>query len=121
MRRLLVRSTCSALITACFALSVVTWGWMPGCTFQTPSSAHAIHAHGQQPGHSHAGGLPGSNGCTVHLCCIQLAGTGADTWGSGRLTLAEKAGGPVAESSFVKLRPSHSLPFAHAPPLTAIS
>jgi hypothetical protein len=120
MKRLLVRSAISTLITACFALSVVSWGWMPGCVIQTATPA--AHAHGSHPDHSHqSGNLPGSNQCTVHLCCLQLGGTAQDSWSSGRLGLAERSAGPVGKNAFIRLRPSHSLPFAHAPPLTPIS
>jgi hypothetical protein len=122
MRRLLVRSTLSALVTACFALSVVTWGWMPGCVLPAATqAADASHAHEAHGGHSHSGSSPLSSKCAVHLCCLQLGAPGHSHWTSPRLAAGEQGSGPVAENAFVSLRPSHSLPFAHAPPLAPIS
>jgi hypothetical protein len=110
--------TC-AWIAACFAYTAITWGSMPGCIGQPDIPAvHASHGHDAPGTHSHAkGGLPASNQCAVHLCCIQLTGAPGEAGSSGRLTPAEQGAGPAA-TGFVLLRPSYTLPFAHGPPLS---
>ena len=118
--RSLRRSVLSAVVAACFALSAFSWGSMPGCAApaSTPA-AHGGHEHGGQHDHSgRAGTLPGTNQCSVHLCCLQVAGPTPETSARARLSNPARAPGLVAANLFVPLRPSHSLPFAHAPPST---
>src|SRR6476469_927866 len=117
MRRALLRSTLSALISAAFALSSLTWGWMPGCVQQPGTSAlHASHEHAAHGTHSHtSSGSPASNQCSVHLCCIQLTGVVGEVAAPAHLTPAHQDSGP-AGTGFVALRPSHTHPFAQGPP-----
>jgi hypothetical protein len=116
-----LRCLLSAAVAACFALSAFTWGWMPGCApAAAVSAAHGIHGHAAHASHAHQPGVQqGNNGCTVHLCCIQLATTSADHTESGRFSHPERGTGSVAATPFVLLRASHSLPFAQAPPITS--
>jgi hypothetical protein len=115
-----LRSLVCATVTLCFALSAFTWGSMPGCAVpaSTPA-AHTAQGHGTHHDHSgKVGSLPGSDQCTVHLCCLQLTGPTRDASTPVRLSTPEQGSGLVAATFFVPLRPSHSLPFAHAPPGT---
>jgi hypothetical protein len=118
MRRALVRSALSSLIAAAFAFSALTWGWMPGCVLPGGKAAAEVPGgHQAHQNHSHGdGNLPASGKCAVHLCCIQLAGTSAEVISSARLSAPERDASRVGESKLVLLRPSHSLPFANAPP-----
>jgi hypothetical protein len=122
MLRPLVRSTLSVLVTTCFALSAITWGSMPGC-MSTESGVPAAHvAHGQGASHHHAktpGNLPGAIHCFVHLCCIQLTAPATATIGPAGLASSDRSLGPISAVAFVLVRPSHTLPFAHAPPSIA--
>jgi hypothetical protein len=116
----LIRSSISAVVTACFALSAITWGTMPGCVVaanQPPS--HAAHGHGEshQPP-DQPGKLPGAVHCVVHLCCIQLTTPAAANVAPARLSTPDRTAGLLPAVVFVLVRPSHTLPFAHAPPHT---
>lgn len=122
MRHALVRSLLSALVTTCFALSAITWGSMPGCVSAgVPAHAAHQHQHGTAGDHpAHPGDLPGAIQCFVHLCCIQLATPASAAFALNRISAPEASSGLVAASLFIPIRPSHILPFAHAPPHTSV-
>ena len=114
----LVRSSLSALVAACFAASSVTWGNLPGCaTAANLPAAHTAAGHGESHQHpDQPGKVPGSVHCVVHLCCIQLITPAAAHIASARLTPPDRTVGLLPAVVFVLVRPSHTLPFAHAPP-----
>lgn len=115
----MLRSLLSGVIAACFALSAITWGTMPGCVVATKApAAHAAQEPGTSDQHSkHSGKLPASAACLVHLCCLQLATPGSVAVAPLRVSAPARATGLVAVTVFFH-RPSHTLPFAHAPPHT---
>jgi hypothetical protein len=114
----LMRPFISAVVAACFALSTITWGTMPGCT--TPAPAPSAHSGSGHPAsHDHpasAGHAPGTPQCPVHLCCVQLATLSSKAPFSARLSEPAGAAGFLGKTRVVHARPSHTLPFAHAPP-----
>ena len=115
-----LRCLLSAAVAACFALSALTWGWMPGCSVAgADTDTHAAHGHATHGSRAHQAGVQQANtGCAVHLCCIQLATTSGDRAAPARVSSAERGTGSIAASPFVLLRASHSLPFAQGPPST---
>ena len=113
----LARSVVCAVVAACFALSALTLGAMPGCS--TP--AHDTPAHGQSASHGHPqGGLPSGAHCSVHLCCANLATPVVATLDMGRSLPAVQADGFAPVSPVSQSRPPHFLPFAHAPPPASV-
>ena len=110
-----LRSIISLVVTASFALSVATLGSMPRCE---PSGAgHGSHV-GHATGHTDLPAKqPGSVQCLVHLCCLQLVTPAGVESGFPRLALPGHAPGFTVAESAVPLRPSHTLPFAQAPPV----
>jgi hypothetical protein len=114
----MLRPLFSAVVAGCFALSAITWGTMPGCVVPTdPAAAQA--APGHEKSHQHPaqpGKLPGSVHCIVHLCCVQVTTPPATAVATARLTAPDRSVGLVPAIVFVLVRPSHTLPFAHAPP-----
>lgn len=113
----LLRPLVSALVAACFALSTVTWGSMPGCA--TPGHAVESHVSGHHDSHTHSGAggeVPDAPKCFVHLCCIQLATLSPAAEAVERFTTPDRAPGFLAKPRVAQDRPSHTLPFAHAPP-----
>src|SRR5215210_7901142 len=74
--KLVLRSLVSSLVAGSFALSAFTWGSIPRCSASpSTTAAHSIHKHSAN--HNPAigmGALPGSAECSVHLCCVQVAG-----------------------------------------------
>jgi hypothetical protein len=115
----MLRSLVSAVSTACFALSVITWGRMPGCVAGFGlSSTHAAH---QETSHQHpdpSGKLPTSGNCFVHLCCLQLVAPAVAGPAPVRSSTPARVGELHPAAVLVVLRPAHTLPFAHAPPRT---
>jgi hypothetical protein len=121
MRHSVARRLFGALATACFALSAVTWGTMPGCAAGTAASGGHVAHHGAAHEHTGAPGkLPAGVTCVVHLCCIQLITPAAPTLAVARISVPEPASGFTATSLFIPVRPPHALPFAQAPPLTPV-
>lgn len=114
----LIRPFVSALVAACFALSAITWGTMPGCTAPAPApSAHSGSGHpASHDHHANPGQVPGTPQCLVHLCCLQLATLSSREPASERLSEPARAAGFLGKARVVHARPSHTLPFAHAPP-----
>lgn len=113
----LVRPLVSALVAACFALSTVTWGSMPGCA--TPGHAAESHTGAHHDSHGRSGNpgqVPGEPECFVHLCCIQLATHPEPSQAAERFITPDGASGFLAKKRVAAGRPSHFLPFAHAPP-----
>jgi hypothetical protein len=111
------RSLISAVVAASFALSAATWGSMPGCA--TPGHATEGHAAGAHDRQSHSrtpGQLPEAPQCFIHLCCIQLATVSPAGQAAERFTIPDRASGFLAKKRVAESRPSHTLPFAHAPP-----
>ncbi len=116
----MTRSLVSALVAACFALSAVTWGAMPGCA--TPGHAAGSHTAGHHDSQGHSGSpgqVPDEPECFVHLCCIHLATHPEPSQSAERFTTPDDASGFLAKQRVAVGRPSHSLPFAHAPPRLA--
>src|SRR4051794_11001519 len=74
MSKSLARSIVSAVLAACFALSVVSLDAMPGCATASAGQPAAVHGHSN---HDHSNGAPlsGAARCVVHLCCAHLATT----------------------------------------------
>jgi len=115
-----LQSSLSGLLTACFALSAFTWGSMPGCASAAGlAEAHASQEHHRAHHHqSDQKGQPSSPKCFVHLCCVQLATPTGTAQATAHHTAPERGLGFIAASRIVPVRPSHILPFAHAPPLS---
>jgi len=117
-----LRSLLSAVLAVCFAQSAIAWGRMPECAGQGGSAPSARHAsgHGDDASHGpykeHHGRTPANQTCAVHLCCAHLAPRTPVALGAARLNDARANAGFAAVSANVVLRPSHALPFAHAPP-----
>jgi hypothetical protein len=117
--RVVLRSLISAVLAGAFGLSTLTLGSMPACAGSGQvSSVHDTTAHGGM--HSHAG-IPAeqassTNQCVVHLCCIQLATLSSSTGAAERLSQPDQSPGFPAKSRVVETRPSHILPYSHAPP-----
>jgi hypothetical protein len=110
-----LRSIISLVVTASFALSAAAPGAMPRC--ETPRPGHGSHA-GHATGHTDLPAKqPGSVQCLVHLCCLQLVTPAGLESGYARLALPGHAPGFAVAESAVPLRPSHTLPFAQAPPI----
>jgi hypothetical protein len=108
------RPLLSAVVAGCFALSAITWGTMPGCAFAaSPPPAHAAAGHGES--HQHPD-QPGPVHCVVHLCCVQVTTPPVAAVATARLTAPDRSVGLLPAIVFVLVRPSHTLPFAHAPP-----
>ena len=124
MPRPLVRSLLSAALTACFALSVVTWGSMATCASWKGMAAGAGHgAHRDQASHRHSHGqhgAPGDRTCLVHLCCAHLALQPSAPSIAGRLAVTSSDPGFTPRPAIGVSRPEHSLPFAHAPPALSV-
>jgi hypothetical protein len=119
MVKALLRSAISLVATACFALSALTWGRMPGCATGAGGPSPHIAYHGASHQHSDPPGkLPAGVNCLVHLCCIQLITPAAPSLTLARVGVPEQAAGLVLTTPFVPVRPSHTLPFAQAPPIT---
>jgi hypothetical protein len=117
MLRPQVRSTLSALVTACFALSAITWGRMPGCANGTGTASPQVAHYGTPHQHpDHSGRLPATAQCFVHLCCLQLTAPSSATPLSARLSEPQRLTAELPATVFVPVRPAHVLPFAHAPP-----
>ncbi|HZN97494.1 MAG TPA: hypothetical protein VFB61_07195 [Gemmatimonadales bacterium] len=119
MLKRLVRSTLAGLVSLCFAYSAITWGSMPGCVVSAGQSVHDSHGGGRS--HQHSAGSdhrPVTTQCLVHLCCVQLASPAGDLSTQLRIATPDRATGPVLVSQLVRVRPAHTLPFAHAPPPT---
>jgi hypothetical protein len=114
----MLRPLLSAVVAGCFALSAITWGTMPGCVVAaSPPTAHAAPGHGESHQHpNQPGKLPRSVHCLVHLCCIQLTTPATASITSTRLSPPDRTARLLPAIVFVLVRPSHSLPFAHAPP-----
>lgn len=111
------RPLISGVAAACFALSVFTWGTMPGCAAPAHSaSAHAHHAEHLSHVVSEPSTVPEKAQCFVHLCCVLVAASTLATQATARLSSPERAYGLTASDNFVLVRPAHTLPFAHAPP-----
>jgi hypothetical protein len=117
--KVVLRSLISAVVAGSFAFSTLTLGSMPACisSGQTASGHHTT-AHGNS--HTHAG-VPsdqasGTSQCVVHLCCIQLAPLGPETGVAERFSAPDQSRGFLAKSRVVEARPSHTLPYSHAPP-----
>jgi hypothetical protein len=117
---ILIRPVVSALVAACFALSAVTWGSMPGCTLPAQVTA-APSGPGHESSHNHSspGQVPGTPQCLIHLCCIQLATSSPKAKVSERFSEPDRTSGFLAKKRALEARPSHTLPFAHAPPQSA--
>ncbi|HZA97987.1 MAG TPA: hypothetical protein VE399_04365 [Gemmatimonadales bacterium] len=116
----LIRSLVTALVAASFALSAASWGSMPGCA--TPGHGAEGHADGQHDSHGHSatlGEVPEAPQCFVHLCCIQLATLSPAAQAAERFAIPDRAPGFLAKKRVAGDRPSHTLPFAHAPPRSA--
>jgi hypothetical protein len=121
MPTLLVRSVFSAVVAACFALSALTLGAMPGCaTAASDAQPASAHGHSSSHGHPHGGQLPGAAHCPLHLCCANLATPVVSTLAVGRSFASQQAIGFVAASIIPHSRPAHLLPFAHAPPHASV-
>jgi hypothetical protein len=112
-----LRSFLALLVTASFALGAATLGAVSRCDNQPSSAGHIQHEHGAAPGHSQSPekGL-GTIQCLVHLCCIQLVTPTAAQISPDRLSSPAASPGFRVVNSIVPVRPSHSLPLAHAPP-----
>src|SRR4051812_35393680 len=114
-----LRSTLSGLVTACFALSVLTRAVMPGC-LTSPGSSPAAQAPAAHHDHPHDGGHSSNQShCPLHLCCANLSAPAAPTISGAVLLPVPQRTGFIAPSSPVRERPAHFLPFATAPPLLA--
>jgi hypothetical protein len=113
MLKSLVRSVLSAVIAACFALSALTLGAMPGCVTTANNTGHG---HSASHSHQEGGHLPSTAHCSVHLCCANLATPVVPALAFGRSFAAHQASGFAAVSSRPESRPAHFLPYAHAPP-----
>jgi len=115
MQRPLLRSLLSAALTACFALSALTWGSMATCAIAGAEHGapgdHASHRHSHGPH-----GAPGNQACLVHLCCAHLAVQPSTPSVVGRLAVTSSDPGFTPGPAIGVSRPAHSLPFAHAPP-----
>jgi hypothetical protein len=114
MLKPLVRSLCSMIAAACFALVATTGGVMPACSGQSVAG-HAQHGSPSHPGGHH--GMPsGTQACVVHLCCAHLDAPSPATLGGERL-VAHRAAPSFLPSALVQVtRSPHALPFAQAPP-----
>lgn len=110
MLRPLVRSLLSAVVATCFALSALSMGRPLEC-----ASHSAAGGHERPPSHGHA---PSPPGCAVHLCCAHLAPGESATLAVMRVVDGPGASGLVPVAAIRVARPSHSLPFALAPPRT---
>jgi hypothetical protein len=113
MLRPLVRTLVSAVVSACFALSVANWGRPAVC------ASHALTGSGHHQG-SHPAGKhdqPASQTCAVHLCCAHLSAEPPTALAADRLSGAPTSTGLTAATAIPAARPAHALPFAHAPPL----
>jgi hypothetical protein len=118
MRHPLFRSVLSACLTVCFAMSVVGWGSMPGCTLTGAVADHGV-AHAGDTGHRHSHGqshAPGRQVCVVHHCCAHLALQPSTPSAGERFAEASTITGFTSASAVVAVRVAHVLPFAHAPP-----
>jgi hypothetical protein len=112
-----MRSFLSLLVTASFAFGTATLGTMSRCDNQLSPAGHITHEHGTAPGHSQSPeNGPGAVQCLVHLCCIQLVTPTAAQISPERLSSPEASPGFRVGGSIIPVRPSHTLPFAHAPP-----
>lgn len=122
MHRPLVRSLLSGIFTACFTLSVLTWGSMATCAVAglegtAAGAEHAVHGSPASHGHSHGQHqTPGHRTCVVHLCCAHLALQPSAPAVAGRIAVTSADPGFIAAAAVRAVRPPHSLPFAHAPP-----
>jgi hypothetical protein len=115
-----IRRLVGAVVTASFALSTLTWGSMPGCSPAQAQGAHAGHHHETAPVHAtDPGKAPASIKCFVHLCCVHLVVAAASIPSLERLSLPEGSARLTVAGSTIPIRPSHTLPFAHAPPAIA--
>lgn len=110
MRRPLVRSLLSAVVATCFALSATSMGRPLECAGHPAASGHE-----RPQDHDHT---PAPRGCAVHLCCAHLAPEAPRTVAGVRVVEGPGAPGFVPAAAVLAPRPSHSLPFAHAPPRT---
>jgi hypothetical protein len=116
----LLRPLISALVAACFALSAVTWGTMPGCS--TPGHGAESHISKHHDSHGQTGTprqVPDAPQCFVHLCCVQLAPLTPPGQVAERFTIPDRAPGFLAKKRVAEDRPSHTLPYAQAPPRLA--
>ena len=114
MLRPLVRSLVSAVVAACFALSVASWGRPPECASHAVAPGHHQGSHAPSGQHDQR---PASQTCTVHLCCAHLAHEPPAALAAERLADAPAAAGFIGATTAPVTRPAHALPFAHAPPL----
>jgi hypothetical protein len=113
MLRPLVRSLVSTIVTACFAISIASWGRPVAC------ASHGIGEH-HQSAHGHSGKhdqRPAGQACAVHLCCAHLAPEPTAAVAALRLGEAPVAVGLTAATAVPPARPAYTLPFAHAPPV----
>lgn len=116
-----LRSSIALLATACFALSAITWGSMPGCA----RTADQPGVHGEHgTGHSHdkasdPAHRPAATQCVVHLCCAQAGTPARDMSSHVRTAVAELTVASAPLTHFFLTRSAHVLPFAHAPPFSA--
>jgi hypothetical protein len=114
MLKPLVRSLCSTIAAACFALVATTGGVMPACSGQSVAG-HTQHGSPSHPG-GHHGTPSGTQACVVHLCCAHLDAPSPTTLGGERL-VAHRAVRSFVPSALVQItRTPHTLPFAQAPP-----
>jgi hypothetical protein len=114
-----LRSLISVVLAGSFALSAFGGGAMPGCA--VPEQTPGVHsAAGHQGSHEHSS--PGRTlvpqQCLVHLCCMQVTTVSPVATISLRLSEPARASGFLAKGRVVDA-PSHTLPFAHAPPRSA--
>jgi hypothetical protein len=116
MRRLL-----GLVVTASFALSVLTWGSVAGCGPAQLSASQSGHHHAGASSHRSAPAkAPGGAQCLVHLCCVQLASPVGGSAGPEDRLPVDGHTRLTAFASIVPLRSPHALPFAHAPPALRI-
>jgi hypothetical protein len=114
------RSLVGAVLTASLVMSAVTWGSMPGCTSAQAPDAPAGHQHGMP---AHPGGpahQAATVQCFVHLCCLQMVSLPSGTRALERLDGSGHPSVAAPIPSFIAIRRSHALPFAHAPPRSLV-
>lgn len=114
-----LRSLMSAVLAGSFALSALTLGSMAGCassgetsSSHGPATHHGTHSHAGVP----SGQDTGTTRCVIHLCCLQLAPISSYAGAADRCSEPVRSPGFAAKSRVIEARPSHTLPYSHAPP-----
>jgi hypothetical protein len=113
MLRPMVRSLVSAVMAACFALSVASWGRPAECAGHSIAAGHHDSHDPSGRHHEH----PSGRGCAVHLCCAHLVLESPVALAADRLADAAATAGVTAAPGVPLTRPAHVLPFAQAPPV----